>query len=132
MEHINGLERSRRQSKHGTEGQKMTNREAMELADVICYAGYDWNSYVDECHEDGEAPHLSYDEFLAQSVIEAGYRKEREERTKGCKWCNSGSFAPVLHVDENRQLRQMSVEFCPMCGRPLKGEDNGCDKTAYD
>lgn len=46
----------------------MTDRDVMKLADVICCAGYDWNIFIDECHENGEDPQFSYDEFLAQEV----------------------------------------------------------------
>lgn len=58
----------------------MTEREIMDLAEIICDAGYDWNGYIENCHENGEEPYLSYDDFLAQYVLESGYRKEREER----------------------------------------------------
>ena len=66
----------------------MTDREIMDLAEVICDAGYDWNGYIENCHEKGESPYLLYDEFLAQYILESGYRKEREERARGCE-CGS-------------------------------------------
>lgn len=98
----------------------MTDREAIEYAyrhmdECICKIK-SVNDYALICVLEKRK------EFMMQS-IEAF--QEREERSRGCKWCNSGSFAPVLHVDENSQLGQMDVEFCPMCGRPLKGADNG-------
>ena len=60
----------------------MTEREIMDLAEVICDAGCDWNGYIENCHEKEERPYLLYDEFLAQYILESGYRKEREERSK--------------------------------------------------
>lgn len=84
----------------------MTDREAARIMPYL----------IDRCHSPAEKTALR----KAGKALQ-----EREERSRGCKWCNSGSFAPALHVDENRQLRQMHVEFCPMCGRPLKGADNG-------
>lgn len=84
----------------------MTDREAARILPYL----------IDRCHSEAEKAAIRKAEKALQ---------EREERENGCKWCNSGSFAPVLHVDENSQLGQMDVEFCPMCGRPLKGADNG-------
>lgn len=94
----------------------MTNREVMELADVIRYAGFDWEAFIDECRENGEEPHISYDEFLAQCVLESGLRKEREERSKGCEVCNTNPKA-VWYRFKNRNVL---CSFCPVCGRRLK------------
>ncbi len=41
--------------------------------------------------------------------------QEREERSKGCVYCND------VAID----IELPNANFCPMCGRPLKGEDNG-------
>ena len=94
----------------------MTNREVMELADVIRYAGFDWEAFIDECRENGEEPHISYDEFLAQCVLESGLRKEREERSNGCKYC----IGVLLNVVDETTVFEAGFNFCPMCGRPLK------------
>ena len=94
----------------------MTDREAIK------HLANDWfRSEGGQLYVDGDR----INDFLVAVGKGVFAIQEREERSRGCKWCNSGSFAPALHVDENRQLRQMHVEFCPMCGRPLKGADNG-------
>lgn len=45
--------------------------------------------------------------------------QERIDREKGCDWCYCLSAVSALHdaIPE--------ANYCPMCGRPLKGEDNG-------
>ena len=71
--------------------------------------------------------------------------QEREERSKGCEFCGAKLYlkntqyarpllAPLTEVQALRdKLLDLTGEvyveidagFCPMCGRPLKGEDNG-------
>lgn len=113
----------------------MTEREIMDLAEVICDAGYDWNGYIENCHEKEERPYLLYDEFLAQYILESGYRKEREERARGCE-CGSYfithpyTFGYSIKIDPKRKeisiwlydecVAVMDCAFCPRCGRPLE------------
>ena len=71
--------------------------------------------------------------------------KEREERSKGCEFCGAKLYfkttqyarpllAPLTEVQALRDKLldltgevyvEINADFCPMCGRPLKGEDNG-------
>ena len=71
--------------------------------------------------------------------------QEREERSKGCEFCGAKLYfkttqyarpllAPLTEVQALRdKLLDLTGEvyveidagFCPMCGRNLKGEDNG-------
>lgn len=73
--------------------------------------------------------------------------QEREERSKGCKFCGAKLYfkttqyarpllAPLTEVQALRdKLLDLTGEvyveidagLCPMCGRPLKGEDNETD-----
>ena len=53
-------------------------KEKCDLADVIDYAGRDWDNYRDECYEEGIQPQDSYDDFVADAVLAAGYRKQCE------------------------------------------------------
>ena len=109
----------------------MTDREILELSEIIGDAGLDWNMFIGDCYETGEEPHFSYDEFLAQSILESGYRKEREGRSKGCRYCSIGAD---MKNDEDMEIdlfdyaegMDFSVypNFCPMCGRKLKGAQN--------
>ena len=71
--------------------------------------------------------------------------QEREERSKGCKFCGAKLYfkttqyarpllAPLTEVQALRDKLldltgevyvEIDADFCPMCGRKLKGEDNG-------
>ena len=71
--------------------------------------------------------------------------QEREERSKGCKFCRAKLYfkttqyarpllAPLTEVQALRDKLldltgevyvEIDADFCPMCGRNLKGEDNG-------
>lgn len=71
--------------------------------------------------------------------------QEREERSKGCEFCGAKLYfkttqyarpllAPLTEVQALRDKLldltgevyvEINADFCPMCGRPLKGEDNG-------
>ena len=82
-------------------------------------------------------------EFLvtAKSALQ-----EREERSKGCEYCADHKYnvedCVMLSHDESDfdhgmyiydgelisnsgEFQCVRINFCPMCGRPLKGEDNG-------
>lgn len=70
--------------------------------------------------------------------------QEREERSKGCEFCGAKLYfkttqyarpllAPLTEVQALRDKLldltgevyvEINADFCPMCGRPLKGEDN--------
>lgn len=50
--------------------------------------------------------------------------REREERIKGCKYC-TGCTDVVLNVVEEETEFEVGFNFCPVCGRKLKGADNG-------
>ncbi len=50
--------------------------ERCELSDIIDYAIRDWDGYIEECHEEGNAPIDTYEEYIADAVLGAGYRKQ--------------------------------------------------------
>lgn len=91
----------------------MTDREAIEYAyhhmDECIYKIKSVNDYALICVLEKRK------EFMMQS-IEA--LQEREERSRGCEWCIG--FCPDVTGDPYAEYR-----FCPMCGRPMKGADNG-------
>lgn len=102
----------------------MTDREAIELispetslskmAEIEYYHGFEGLDAVRKALSDAYA--------LAVSSL-----KEREERSKGCRYCSIGAD---MKNDEDMEIdlfnyaegRDLSVypNFCPMCGRPLK------------
>ena len=57
---------------------------------------------------------VAHDEALAVAV---GALREREERSKECRECK---YFRKMDIFE-----QIGYKFCPMCGRKLKGADNG-------
>lgn len=60
----------------------MTDKEQIEelneLVDLLEDIGHDWDSYLDRCIEEEEQPELSYEDFHADSILAAGYRKASE------------------------------------------------------
>lgn len=72
--------------------------------------------------------------------------QEREERSKGCEYCadhkynvedcvmlshDKSDFDSGMYIYDGElisnsgEFQCVRINFCPMCGRPLKGEDNG-------
>lgn len=99
----------------------MTDREALKL---LKYPVYKWSMDWDE-REDG----LSYTEAIERAISAL---QEREERSKGCEFCNTYDFGRC-GIDEHRIFMaggnsrvdaDDQFKFCPMCGRKLKGVDN--------
>lgn len=104
----------------------MTDREAIEYAGKeLQRTGYtlETNSQLNN----GLFKILSTKfEFLVAAISAL---QEREERSKGCEFCNTYDFGRCgidehrifmaggnSRVDANEQFK-----FCPRCGRPLKG-----------
>lgn len=79
----------------------MTDREAIEYLDQVLK---DADEFL---HAGGyNAKILKEIEAMKQSLSAL---QEREERSKGCEYC------------EPKQ--KWGINFCPMCGRQLKGTD---------
>lgn len=74
--------------------------------------------------------------------------QEREERSKGCEYCADHKYnvedCVMLSHDESDfdsgmyiydgelisnsgEFQCVKINYCPMCGRPLKGEDHETD-----
>lgn len=121
----------------------MTAREA-----IARFEPYIWN----ECYR------KEFQEACSHAISAL---QEREERSKGCRFCFDATIEPDLegcdlsyhYVGESEQQKRIMIrsgngkpvaimfeelsgnqwhtvgiyepKFCPMCGRPLKGEDNG-------
>lgn len=67
----------------------MTDKEALEHLLRLADGG------TNHSHDSNEACRIG-----AEAV------REREERSKGCRYC--------------KQEQKWGINFCPMCGRPLK------------
>ena len=104
----------------------MTAREA-----IARFEPYIWN----ECYR------KEFQEACSHAISAL---QEREERSKGCEFCGAKLYfkttqyarpllAPLTEVQALRDKLldltgevyvEINADFCPMCGRPLKGEDN--------
>lgn len=50
--------------------------ERLDLSDTIDYAMRDWDDYIDECQEEGIPPIDTFEEYIADYVLRAGYHKQ--------------------------------------------------------
>lgn len=66
----------------------------------------------------------SYKEFTAL-VIAQDALQEREERSKGCQHCKE-IWTPA-NMTQVEYIGGDEWDFCPWCGRPMKGADDGTD-----
>lgn len=53
-------------------------REKVDLIDAIDYAMRDFDDYLDECNETCTPPIDKLEDFIADGVFSAGYRKKQE------------------------------------------------------
>ena len=82
----------------------MTDREAIEALKLV---------NLKTVH-----PFYNWEEMLEARDTAISALQEREERNKGCEWCDSRSAVNALHdaIPE--------ANFCPKCGRPLEEIDH--------
>lgn len=102
----------------------MTDREAIEW--LVEYL----DDYYDELYTTAE---LTPD--VANVCLSA--LQEREERARGCEFCRTFNFSTArcevtkhgTHICIASTItaypKEEQFNFCPMCGRKLKGADNG-------
>lgn len=132
----------------------MTDHEAIKIISrMILDMEYPNGKYHDDFTKEEGLKHLAL--YRAKSALQ-----EREERSKGCRFCFDATLEPDLEgcdlsyhdVGESEQQKRIMIrsgngkpmaimfeelsgnqwhtvgiyepKFCPMCGRPLKGEDN--------
>lgn len=105
----------------------MTDHEAIKIISrMILDMEYPNGKYHDDFTKEEGLKHLAL--YRAKSALQ-----EREERSKGCRYCSLGAD---LKSDEDMGMNLFNYaegmdfsvypNFCPMCGRPLKGgNDNG-------
>lgn len=84
-------------------------------------------------------------EFQEACALAISAIKEREERSKGCEYCadhkynvedcvmlshDKSDFDSGMYIYDGElisnsgEFQCVRINFCPMCGRPLKGADN--------
>lgn len=106
--------------------------ERNELVELLEDIGHDWDAYIDECQENEERPQLSYEDFYADSILEAGYRKQSvgewiaKDNINGrcsiavCSNCGTTKGLAVLLPIET-VIRDFP--YCEKCGAKMKGEE---------
>ena len=102
----------------------MTDREAIYAIERL---------FLDSTSED--YPFTEEFDTACNNAISA--LKEREKRNRGCEYCKAdrdgfvrkiGAFALSYTAGEHKtylyahRCKQREINFCPMCGRPLKEE----------
>lgn len=85
----------------------MTDRKAIETI-KIAIAEVEWEYPMEYA--------VAFDRAI--SALE-----EREARSEGCNICKEMDFVDIW--DGDFLLKAGYSSFCPECGRPLKGADNG-------
>ena len=84
----------------------MTDREAIKV--MKWYTECVDHEIMNECY---------YGHLTAISALQ-----EREERAIGCEWCKFFKNDPqFLFSRGNGRYDELMFEFCPICGRKLKG-----------
>jgi hypothetical protein len=97
--------------------------ERNELVDLLEDIGHDWDAYIDECQENEERPQLSYEDFHADAILEAGYRKQKVGEWLGIDdgvLIGDGKHLECSECGVWKKDRQRS-NFCSSCGAKMKG-----------
>ena len=102
--------------------------ERNELVDLLQDIGHDWDAYIDECQENEEEPQLSYEDFHADGILEAGYRKQsdgewiyKEDKDDFfCSICGSKALCDGDCIGIDWIMQELS-DYCPHCGAKMKG-----------
>lgn len=60
---------------------------------------------------------------IAELLYNAGYRKQSESKTKGCEYCKGRAYTkkPLTVITKYGRRIELVFEFCPNCGRKMKG-----------
>lgn len=61
---------------------------------------------------------------VARELFDDGYRKQREgEKSKGCEYCKGRAYTkkPLTVITKYGRRIELVFEFCPNCGRKMKG-----------
>jgi hypothetical protein len=64
---------------------------------------------------------------MASMLVEKGWRKRSEGKTtKGCEYCKGRAYTkkPLTVITKYGRRIELVFEFCPNCGRKMKGSDN--------
>ena len=87
----------------------MTDREAIE---IIENGGW-WDLFIPITTVKGRNEEIKLHQALDMAISSL---QEREERSKGCEFCN-------IEANKNAMIEDHGYAVCPYCGRPLKGDE---------
>ena len=95
----------------------MTDREAIEVLRLDCdLITFDpMTGEIIDLETVKLRNDLNYKCYLANKVAISALQ-EREERSKGCEFCN-------IEANKNAMIEDHGYAVCPYCGRPLKGDE---------
>lgn len=98
-------------------------KEKCDLVDVISYAMRDFDDYLDECHEEEIPPIDTCEDFIADSILSAGYRKQSEG-----EWVRKDGFLVCSNCDSTKpfavirdEIHYYGCDYCNKCGAKMKG-----------
>ena len=93
----------------------MTYREAIEIIEDCRY-----------CKKKVGGECVGSDECFEAKCIALSALKEQEERNKGCEYCKGRAYTkkPVTITTIYGKKISIAIEFCPHCGRSMKGNEN--------
>jgi hypothetical protein len=96
--------------------------ERLELSDIIDYAGRDWDNYIDECREEGNSPIDTFEEWIADAILGADYRKQIKGEWEIVKGSNCKEKMVCTNCRHQQDLAS-TFTYCPNCGAKMKGEN---------
>lgn len=100
--------------------------EKLELSEIIDYAMRDWDDYLEECHQSEIQPIDDFEDFIAGSILHAGYRKQAEghwiTRSASYECSECGEEIDVDNAEDYDPVSDYDLRFCYYCGAKMKGE----------
>lgn len=97
-------------------------KQIEEMKEIVCdVLNFDICNKFDRC---SDCPALG----IIEALYNAGYRKQSEEKkTTGCEYCKGRAYTkkPLTVITKYGRRIELVFEFCPNCGRKMKG---GADK----
>lgn len=110
--------------------------DRQKAIDALCKSECGWNNA--ECRHKGDADNADFCVTCDNvKIIKSLPSMQPERKAKGCEYCcehSDGHTSPIekrghafiigryLQVRANRWIYSCTINFCPMCGRKLRGE----------
>ena len=85
----------------------------LDLMAIIDAAFYEYDDYVSECHEKDIDPHEGVEAFVADAIIEAGYRKVETDNNVGGKTDTSNEINKMRSALSEECKKHDDCDLCP-------------------